>query len=585
MTWVIRANCAGHRPRHGRLKFARQPPRGRAGPGKTARVDLGSGRNVEGPKRERTLAKLHALRAHLSILVAAAALVLGPAPVDAAPKPGVRLRILNVNIFYGGDEIDLASGKWCHRSDGCPENLARMIDAIQAAAPDVVALEEGEHSTRVIADALGFHASERMQIATRYPLIDPPGGDGVYVFAEVAPGRVVALMNVHLPADPYGPYLVRDGATLEEVLALENGLRVPALARQLAALPGLLAQQIPTFLAGDFNSPSHLDWTPAVAAVRSEVRYPVEWPVSFVLTTAGFRDSYREVHADPVAVPGFTWTPGSLEGVANEVHDRIDGVLAAGDAVAVDSSVVGEVGGPDVGIEIVDYPTDHRGVVASFDVVPTVPPIFVAVGSRRVFVGDPLSAAFHAPGRSGERVAIAPAGGGGAEALVALPTGARNPTDGSLVFATGGLAPGVYDALLLDARGSVLSRTRFWLYAVGTEPSVATSKAVYAGGEPIVVSWKAAPGMRWDWLGIFAPGEVDGNPNATTCNASTCGNGRYLLYEYTRTAIEGSTHFGPDSPVGWSTWPLQPGNYEIRLLLDDGYRSLASSSPFKVVNP
>jgi endonuclease/exonuclease/phosphatase family metal-dependent hydrolase len=528
--------------------------------------------------------KLHTLRALVPILAGAAAAALHPAPVGAAPPADVRLRILNVNIFYGGDEI-AESGSWCSHGDGCPENLARVIDAIRAAAPDIVALEEGEHNTRVIADALGFHPSERMQIASRYPLIDPPGGDGVYVFAEVAPGRVVALMNVHLPADPYGPYLVRDGATLEEVLALENGLRVPAIGRQLAALPGLLAQDIPVFLAGDFNSPSHLDWTPAVAAVRSEVPYPIDWPVSRALVTAGFLDSYREVHPDPVAVPGFTWTPGSLEGEADEVHDRIDWVLAAGAAIAVDSTVLGEVGGADVGIEIPDYPTDHRGVVTTFDVTPAVPPVLVAVDSRRAFVGDPLPVAFHAPGRSGERVAIAPAGGDAAAALVALPTGSERPTDGSVVFATGGLAPGAYDALLLSARDVVLSRSRFWLYAAGTEPSVATSQAVYESGEPIVVSWKAAPGMRWDWLGIYSPGAVGGNERATTCNATVCGNGHYLLYEYTRTAVEGSTHFGPDSLAGYSTWPLQPGNYEIRLLLDDGYRSLAVSAPFKVVNP
>src|SRR5262245_22860587 len=155
------------------------------------------------------MTKLHTVRALVLALVTAA-LALDPAPTTAAPNAGVRVRILNVNIFYGGDEIHPASGSWCHQSDGCPENLARMIDAIRAAAPDIVALEEGEHNTRVIADALGFHASERMQIASRYPLIDPPGGDGVYIFAEVAPGRVVALMNVHLPADPYGPYLVRE---------------------------------------------------------------------------------------------------------------------------------------------------------------------------------------------------------------------------------------------------------------------------------------------------------------------------------------------------------------------------------------
>lgn len=140
------------------------------------------------------MTRLHSLRALGPALVAATALALAPAPVEAAPQADVRLRILNVNIFYGGDEI-APSGNWCLRSDGCPENLARMIDAIRAAAPDLVALEEGEHNTRVIAAALGFHASERMQIASRYPLIDPPGGDGVYIFSEVAPGRVVALMN------------------------------------------------------------------------------------------------------------------------------------------------------------------------------------------------------------------------------------------------------------------------------------------------------------------------------------------------------------------------------------------------------
>ena len=523
-------------------------------------------------------------RTCLAMLVAALLLPLAPSPLGGAPQPSVRLRILNVNIFYGGDEI-AESGNWCYQSDGCPENLARMIDAIRAADADIVALEEAEHNTRAIADALGFHASERLQIASRYPLIDPPGGDGVYVFAEVLPGRVLALMNVHLPADPYGPYLVRDGAALEEVLALENALRLPALSRQLAALPGLLAQGIPVVLTGDFNSPSHLDWTPEVASVRSEVRYPVEWPVGRALAVAGFRDSYREVHPDPLAVPGFTWTPGSLEEDPEEVHDRIDWVLLAGDAVAVDSTVFGEEGGPDVGIGIADYPTDHRGVLTTLDVEAAVPPVLVAVGSRRVFAGDPLAVAFHAPGRSGERVAIAPAGAGAGEALLAAPTGATRPSDGSLTFATGALAPGAYDAILLDSRDRVLSRSRFWLYAPGTAPAVATSKAVYASGEPLAVSWTAAPGMRWDWLGIFSPGEVDGNPHATTCNASTCGNGRYLLYEYTRTEIEGSASFDPDSLVGWSGWPLQPGNYEIRLLLDDGYRSLASSAPFKVVNP
>jgi hypothetical protein len=533
----------------------------------------------------------HAIRtALIFILFVLAAWATGGAPAagagTAAPSAApLTLRVMTLNIFYGGDELNLTTGTWCSRPDGCPETLAKVVEAIRAANPDVVGLEEGERNTRPIAEALGFHYSERMQIISRYPLIDPPGGDGIYIFVQLAPGKVAALANVHLPADPYGPYLVRDGASEAEVRALEESLRLPAIRDQLRVLPGLAAGGIPVFLTGDFNTPSHLDWTAEVAAVREAVRFPFAWPVSVALAGAGFRDSYRVVHPDPVAVPGFTWTPGGPESVTNEVHDRIDWVLAAGPATAVGSLVVGEPGGPDVGVSVDPWPTDHRGVVSTFRVTPGAAPILVAVGSRRLFVGDSLPVVFHAPGRTGERVAIVPAGGEASSAVAARSTGAGSPADGTVVISTTGLRPAAYEAVLLDAESTVLSRSAFWLYAPDAPVEVTTSKSVYTSGEAIAVSWKNAPGMRWDWLGIYAPGEADDSPISTTRNSGYGANYRYLLYEYTRTAIEGTTAFTASSAAGWLTWPLQPGTYEIRLLLDDGYRSVASSAPFKVVQP
>ncbi|MBA3738794.1 MAG: hypothetical protein H0W97_09525 [Actinobacteria bacterium] len=58
----------------------------------------------------------------------------------------------------------------------------------------------------------------------------------------------------------------------------------------------------------------------------------------------------------------------------------------------------------------------------------------------------------------------------------------------------------------------------------------------------------------------------------------------YLLYDYTETRIQGSTLIGPASFAGYRTWPLKVGTYEIRLLMDDGYRLLAISNSFKVVH-
>ena len=58
------------------------------------------------------------------------------------------------------------------------------------ADPDVVALEEAEGNTRKVQEALGWpHVSERSQLVSKLPLIDPPGADGMYEFVEIRPGR------------------------------------------------------------------------------------------------------------------------------------------------------------------------------------------------------------------------------------------------------------------------------------------------------------------------------------------------------------------------------------------------------------
>jgi hypothetical protein len=226
-------------------------------------------------------------------------------------------------------------------------------------------------------------------VISRFPLLRPAGGQGLYTFVEPVPGRIVAVANTHLPSTPYGPYKVQLGKSRAKVLALERRLRVPALHHVLRLLPRLAARGIPVFLTGDFNSPSHLDWTCAVADVRADVPYPVRWPASEALADAGFVDSYRSVHPDPVADPGFTWTPGVPEGRAQDVFDRIDWVLSAGPAAAVSSRLVGETGNPQVDVATPGrFPTDHRGVVSTFEVTPPEAPPAVSPSERRVIVGD-----------------------------------------------------------------------------------------------------------------------------------------------------------------------------------------------------
>lgn len=470
--------------------------------------------------------------------------------ISQAQEEAVELRVMTFNIWLGGVQVD----------------FAQVVKAVQAAQADVVGLQEAEGHTRKLAEALGWsYVDERLQIISRFPLIDPPDGKGIYTFVEVKPGRVVAMANVHLPSDPYGPEAVRDGGTVAEVLALENDTRLPALAQQLKVLTPLVAQGIPIFLTGDFNTPSHLDWTEGMTKVRPQVKFPLAWPVSQALGAAGFRDSYRDVYPDPVKRLGLTWTPGYPHPFLRptETLDRIDWVLAAGPSTTVNSQLVGEADNPEVDIAVTPWPADHRALVSTFKVTPVAPPVLVTVNRRAVTVGDEIIVRYHALGNEGERIVLVPAHGNlTQEALMSLPP-QESAVDGSVVFGTALLEPGSYEAGLVDANGTELARIPFWVVAKGATPEVSLTKITYTVNEPIIVNWQNASGYRWDWLAIYQDGEADLY--------------NYITYLYTGAEIAGSVTF---DEAAFSE-PLPTGAYEVRLMRDDGYMLLATA-PFTV---
>ena len=518
-----------------------------------------------------------------------------PSSADDA-SPNMELRIMTFNIFYGGDEMSLDTLKFRLNPEGSEETLDQVVKTILASDADIVGLQEGMMNTGRIAEWLTdysnemWYCNERMQIISHYPLVDPSGGDGMYIFVEPIPGQVAALTNVHLPAEPYSPYEVRDGATLETVLEIERIWRVeessvsesPSIEQLCGVLPSLLSQDIPLFFTGDFNTPSHLDWTEEVAAVRDVVSYPIAWPVSEALFEVGFRDSYRDIHPDPVANPAFTWTPGSLDGVGDEVHDRVDWILAAGPSTTLDSQIMGESGNPEVDIVVDPWPSDHRAVVSTFGVTLCTPPSFVAVDQRSLEIGEEIGVSYHAPGEDGEQIAIIRAGGSLDDAVAGQPTG--GVVDGYLMFATDVLDSDAYEGVLVDGAGNILERIPFWLYEQGAETTVTTSKSVYEVGEPIEVTWTNALGLFGDWVGLFRGIYSSNSPTQTVSYAGWgTGNSVYLMWEYTHASIEGTMTLSESSPGSDANWPLQPGNYEIRYLLDDQYRCVASSARFQVV--
>ena len=476
-------------------------------------------------------------------------------PGMALAQEPVTLKVLSFNIWYGGDQV----------------SFDKVIEAIRLADADIVGLQEPDGRTLDIAAAAGYpYADTRRHIISKYPLFDsslgvttatdaPPysiaglDADAVHAWAMVAPGFVVAVANTHLTSDPYGPELVRDGATLQDVLANEAEVRIPEAQALVDGLGPVAARGVPVLLTGDFNSVSHLDWTPAMQIVRPEMKYLVDWPVSRMIEAAGFVDSFRAAHPDPVAMPGLTWTPGRPWPVMpeGETVDRIDFVWAA-NARVLDSVLLGETGNPAVGLSVTPFPSDHRGVVTTVEVVPVAAPALITVEPRPVVAGGSFLIRAHVPDRGDWTAVVVRAGMDWQEAAITGIADVSLADRPTVRLSTIGMADGAYDLVLVQA-GAELARHRFSVIPADGRAKVEVTAPVVPGGD-INLRFSAAPGFKLDWLGVYRVGEPS-------------------VYNYLGFAYSGARHDGEMTfPAAELYEELTPGDYELRLMLDDAYQ-------------
>ena len=244
-------------------------------------------------------------------------------------------------------------------------SLNNCIEAIRRANADIVGLQECNATTaQTIATALGYHVlgANDDSIVSRYPILNSLTiGNSRGVTVEIRPGQRVHLFDCHLTAYPYGPYDYKNGRTQEFVINQEHQTRMPALNQLLATMRPYLAGPDPVFLVGDFNAPSHFDYT----------NFP--WPTSIACTNAGLADAYYELHQANRKFPpqfafndpGITWTPRTDQ-EPEGVFDRIDFVhYSLGDGMTALSAM--ELDGRN---SVTPWPSDHRAVLAVFRLTP-----------------------------------------------------------------------------------------------------------------------------------------------------------------------------------------------------------------------
>jgi exodeoxyribonuclease-3 len=289
--------------------------------------------------------------------------------VDAAES----VRVMTFNLWVGGE-----AGK---------QPLSQTLKVIRAARADVVGLQETQGEKRKdagtrpdngckLAEMLGwnyFDQGEGTAILSRFAIVtNTPRKWGVTL--QLPSGRKAQMFNAHLMHAPYQPYQLLNIPyadapfikTAAEAVSEARKARGEQVERLLTELKPALTGGQPVFLTGDFNEPSHLDWTErAVAAGKCP--FAVKYPSTLAVMSAGMRDAFRTVFPDEVSRPGWTWTPTTKPDDPKDRHDRIDFVFVGGPNVNVKSC---EIVGEDrkfADIVVQPYPSDHRATVATVD--------------------------------------------------------------------------------------------------------------------------------------------------------------------------------------------------------------------------
>lgn len=320
-------------------------------------------------------------------------------------------------IDFNGELNVLSLNTW-HAGASVNKGFDAIADVILQTKADIVLLSETQNnngtvfSERIIYklktkgfDFYSYNSNKSALIISKYPIISVAATNSSYLTKctlDLGSNITIAVYAAHLDYTNYACYLPRgySGITwqklpnpilditqiLEQNLASQRDEAIDVFVK--SALAEKDKGNIVIF-GGDFNEPSHLDWTESTKDLFDHNGTVVPWNTSTTLYNNGFKDSYRVKYPNPVEYPGITW-PAYNNAVAlsklvwtpeADDRDRIDFIYYYPDSKlsVLDATIVGPKGsisygkiiksnpGNDTFIEPKGlWPSDHKGILTTF---------------------------------------------------------------------------------------------------------------------------------------------------------------------------------------------------------------------------
>ncbi|WP_413997919.1 endonuclease/exonuclease/phosphatase family protein [Flavobacterium sp. W1B] len=318
----------------------------------------------------------------------------------------VELKLMTFNIWQEGTMV--ANG------------LDKIRDVILATDPDIISFTEvrnynNEDWTSKILKKLkdkGFNYTGKyvggdVSVISKYPITASEviyDGEGSVVKYNIKlKTKTIVVAVAHLDYTSYACYLPRayyGGVPNWGLIEDENGNKAPItnideiIAYNLkskrdeqinAFLSSVKKETKPVILMGDFNEPSHLDWTDKTAQCFDHNGVVIKWPSTYVLHKKGFIDAYRNYFPDEITHAGITW-PSKAHGKEttswtplSDERDRIDFIFYKGNGIkTIDASLVGPkesyafnelvstyTSEENFVADTLEWPSDHKAVMVT----------------------------------------------------------------------------------------------------------------------------------------------------------------------------------------------------------------------------
>ncbi|ETN82293.1 endonuclease/exonuclease/phosphatase family protein [Necator americanus] len=252
-------------------------------------------------------------------------------------KKDVTVRVMSFNVWSSGKNVN----------DGL-QKIALHIGIIN---PDIVAMQ-----------IVGLCVATSRAIA---------------VPVETKGGRPLLVWSAHFNYKMFGPLAaqIKTVNSLDQLMKAELQSGRVKNAREILDHPLVnewQRQKLPVIVAGDLNTPSHLDWIESTR--KQHGGWIVKWPVTKQFEEAGFHDAYRTLHPDANAHPGHTWSP--IQRFSKdweyrfipEPQDRLDYVFLSGPIRPINATLYcGTKPLTDISMDGKykrnDYPSDHYALI------------------------------------------------------------------------------------------------------------------------------------------------------------------------------------------------------------------------------